>query len=80
MPSQRVFRDEDEGPQEADLERFGGETRPCPRCGKDIYDEAEWCHACGHVMSDGADKKVPAWVVVTAATAAAAFIAVLLLR
>jgi len=39
-----------EGPSEADLDRFGGDTRPCPMCHADLYDDAEFCHVCGHVL------------------------------
>ena len=58
----------DEGPDEADLERFGSATVPCPKCGADVYDEATWCHKCGHVLGDGTDGKRPAaWVFITVA-------------
>ncbi|GMV24343.1 MAG: hypothetical protein AMXMBFR58_03740 [Phycisphaerae bacterium] len=77
MPSQRSFSEVDEGPQDADLERFGGETRPCPSCGADVYDEVEWCHKCGHVFSQ-ADHKVPRWVLVTAVTLVAGFVVYLI--
>ena len=42
-----------EGPSRADLERFGGELKPCPECGKEVYDQAEVCHACGHAFGHG---------------------------
>lgn len=58
----------DEGPDEADLARFGSDTAPCPKCGADIYDESAWCHKCGHVLGDGSDgKSTPAWVFITVA-------------
>lgn len=79
MPSQRVYSEADEGPQDADIDRFGGETRPCPKCGTDLYDEAEWCHKCGHVLTP-ADTKVPAWVMITAATLIACFALFLIVR
>lgn len=80
MPSQRVYSESDEGPQDADLDRFGGDTRPCPKCGTHIYDEAEWCHKCGHVLSPAADSKVPTWVVITAVTLVVAFTFFLIVR
>lgn len=44
-----------EGPDEADLARFGGDTRPCPRCGGEIHDLADRCPNCGE-WSDGSDE------------------------
>lgn len=70
MPPPRTQREVDEGPDEADLERFGSATVPCPKCGAAVYDEAEWCHKCGHVLGDGTDgKKMPVWVYITVAVA-----------
>lgn len=67
-------RDIDEGPDEADLARFGSETIPCPACGSQVYDEAEWCHKCGHVMTEAAAAKgTPSWVFLTVAGLIAAF-------
>lgn len=40
----------DDGPSAADLERFGDVTRPCPNCGKSVYDDAEQCYHCGHAL------------------------------
>lgn len=40
----------DEGPSEDDLQRFGGEMRPCPACRAEMYDDSEWCPKCGHVL------------------------------
>ncbi len=80
MPSQREFRDADEGPQESDLQRFGGETRPCPKCGAEIYDEAEWCHKCGHVLSETTDHKVPAWVIAGAIALSVAIAMLIIFR
>lgn len=56
----------DGGPSEEDLERFGGVTRRCQACGKDVYDDAAVCYHCGHAM-DGADRdrRSPTWIVVT---------------
>lgn len=74
MPSQRVESDIDESPQEADLARFGGDTRPCPKCRAEVYDDSDWCHACGQVLSEPAkERPVPVWVVVTAAALVAGF-------
>lgn len=71
----RRDREEDvDEPQAADLERFGSETMACPKCGAEVYDEAEWCHKCGHVMGEG-DRAGPAgWVMVTVAVVVAALL------
>lgn len=56
---------EDEGPTQADIEKFGGDSRPCPHCGAMVYDDAEWCHKCGQVLGDGVEKPVSKrWVIV----------------
>jgi hypothetical protein len=60
----------DEGPSEADLEKFGGVTRPCPECGTELYDDAEICWKCGHAIS-GESKGLPIWVIVASVVALA---------
>ena len=44
----------DEGPQDIDLERLGGEdeseTIPCPACGEEIYEDAQRCPFCGQYV------------------------------
>lgn len=39
--------DLDEGPSEADLERFGDETIRCPSCGHRYWDQLDDCPRCG---------------------------------
>jgi len=39
-----------EGPSAEDLERFGGDTLDCPRCGYEVYDEASVCPRCGEIF------------------------------
>ena len=57
----------DESPQDGDLERFGGETRPCPECGTEVYDEAPFCHKCGRALeSQGDETPLPTWAKITA--------------
>lgn len=76
MPS-RI--DHDEGPSQADLRRFGGETTLCPSCGAGVYDDAEWCHKCGAVMhpdTPGPKK----WIVATVGLIIAGFVLAYLLR
>jgi hypothetical protein len=67
-----------EGPSDSDVARFGGETRPCPECRADVYDESEWCPKCGHAFSAeemaSATPGVKPWVVVTGVVVVAAFV------
>jgi predicted nucleic acid-binding Zn ribbon protein len=67
MATRRIRSDDerDEGPSEADLEKFGGVTRPCPECQTDLYDDAQICWKCGHALS-GEPKGLPTWMMVTA--------------
>lgn len=73
QPGNRPIDDDeiDEGPSEADLERFSGVTRTCPECGAEMYDDVEICWKCGHALS-GESKGIPVWIVVTAVLALAA--------
>lgn len=76
-------RDLDEGPSDADLDRFGGETTRCPHCGAEVYDEAEWCHKCGAVMEKEEEARKPTVfvaVVVGVVVAVMAFLLIGMLR
>ncbi|MGA0285833.1 MAG: hypothetical protein ACO3YY_03320 [Phycisphaerales bacterium] len=37
-----------EGPDAADLARFGGDTVGCPACGGEVHDLSDRCPECGH--------------------------------
>jgi uncharacterized protein (DUF983 family) len=65
----------DGGPSADDLEKFGGVTRTCPSCGKEVFDDASQCYHCGHAL-DGADHvKLPkTWVIVTVLAVIAAMV------
>ncbi|MFO0949783.1 MAG: zinc ribbon domain-containing protein [Isosphaeraceae bacterium] len=41
-------------------------TVPCPHCGRDIYDDSEWCPGCGRYLSreDAPGGGRPWWIVV----------------
>lgn len=43
-------REVDDGPTQADIERFGGVTRPCRSCRSDVYDDATMCPHCGQLL------------------------------
>lgn len=70
---------DDEGPSREDLARFGGETRPCPKCRADVYDEAEWCHKCGHVLSEADESGPSPWFLAGAAAVVVAIVLTLVL-
>ncbi|RMH27556.1 MAG: hypothetical protein D6693_05085 [Planctomycetota bacterium] len=46
------FDPDREGPSDADLERFGGDMRPCPVCRSSVYDGATVCPSCGAWLED----------------------------
>ncbi|MGQ0628020.1 MAG: zinc-ribbon domain-containing protein [Phycisphaerales bacterium] len=73
----------DEGPSEHDLQSFGGVTRPCPSCGKEIIDDAELCAHCGTAIEGTAQGSGPGyanWVVVTSVALVIGFGVLLLFR
>lgn len=59
----RARRTDDEGPTQADVERFGDVTRTCPSCRAALYDDAEICWKCGEAIVD--QPRTPRWIVVT---------------
>jgi predicted nucleic acid-binding Zn ribbon protein len=61
----RVDDGDIDAPQQADLDRFGDELDTCPKCRAKIYDDAEWCHKCGHVLGESQEHKVKPWVLIT---------------
>lgn len=53
----------DEGPSDADIERFGDAGDQggwCPDCGAQVYDEAEFCPDCGNQIGGRVLRKPPA--------------------
>jgi len=72
-PGERNDDELDEGPSEADLEQFGGVTRPCPECKTDLYDDAAVCWKCGHALSSE-PKGLPVWVMITAGVVVVGFL------
>ncbi len=48
--SKQQREESDDGPSEADLERFSGVTQRCPKCNTELYDDAEICWSCGEAL------------------------------
>ncbi len=72
-------RDIDEDPSAEDLERFSAETRACPECSTEVYDEASVCPRCGHIFegdAPGGATRMPMWAVAGAILALLAFLLV----
>lgn len=56
-----------DGPSAEDLDRFGDETRTCPHCGSEVWDQAKDCHVCGEEI-DAPPKgqpPLPMWAWIT---------------
>jgi predicted nucleic acid-binding Zn ribbon protein len=71
--SQRPHRDENEEEDDWDDEEDFGEedpdsedatTMPCPQCGADLYDDAEFCARCENYISqeDAPSESRPIWI------------------
>lgn len=62
-------REIDEDPSPEDLERFGGVTVTCPKCGCELYDDAAVCWKCGHTLSASDAARPPIWLIIAAGLA-----------
>lgn len=51
-----------DGPSAVDLDRFGAEVDPCPRCKEIIYDQSEICPQCGWYLGE-TPKSVSLWAI-----------------
>ena len=56
----------DEGPSEADIERFGDATQKCPECGTQLYDDVDVCWKCGHALASRREHTPMSMIVVLA--------------
>jgi uncharacterized Fe-S cluster protein YjdI len=62
------YDSDDDGPSPEDIERFGGATRRCPECRKDVFDDTAVCYHCGHAFegeSAGAAGRPKPWMIAT---------------
>lgn len=71
VPSRpRQARDEefDEGPSQEDIERFGDQTRTCPECRKEVFDDSAVCYHCGHAFENttAGSGKGKVWIIAVA--------------
>src|SRR5690242_3160825 len=67
----------DDGPQEADLARFGDVTIKCPECGTELFDDVALCWKCGRPVGAGApgeSKGPPTWAIVVVLVIVGAFV------
>lgn len=73
---QRTREELDELPSEEDIERFGDQTRTCPECKKEVFDDAAVCYHCGHAFerTTAGSTPSPKWVVATVVIIIAAFV------
>lgn len=55
LKSRRLSRQQseeaDDGPSDADIERFSDVTQRCPKCNTELYDDAEICWSCGEALT-----------------------------
>jgi len=68
-----------DGPSEADIEKFGAESRVCPECGSDMYDDSTFCPECGHALIDTTHSGMPKWAMVVVVVVLIAFVLVFVL-
>ncbi len=68
-----------EGPSEADLDRFGGDTDACPNCGEEVWHDAAICPSCRSAIQDRADSARKPWVMALGIAALVAFVLVFVL-
>ena len=64
VPDEGLDEGPDEGLSAEDLDRFSGDTAPCPSCGADIYHEAPQCAECGAWITPGAEGNGGVWKLV----------------
>lgn len=76
----RRFRDHEDGPTDADIERFSGVTQDCPSCGTTLYDDVDVCWNCGHALGSERRRPLPRWVWITAGVLLALALAGVLIR
>ena len=61
-----IYDDEDDDEEDlvdAPDDGDDDETIPCPHCLEPVYEDAEWCPACGHYLSrEDAPRRHPWWL------------------
>lgn len=66
----------DEDPDESDVdENDEADTRPCPYCGKQVYEHAELCPHCkSYISFENTASRRPLWIWITGIVLLAAMI------
>jgi uncharacterized paraquat-inducible protein A len=64
--------DEGDNPSDEDFtpdDNDSVDTRPCPRCGIDVYEDAERCPKCGTYLTKSSGSSIPRWAYIAAIVA-----------
>lgn len=69
----------DDGPTDADIERFSDVTQKCPKCGTELYDDVEICWNCGHALGSNSNPAKGVWIAIVVGVLLLAFVAVFVL-
>lgn len=67
---QDALYDPDEADQDDSDEEDPAETLPCPRCKKDVYEDADRCPYCGFFITPAAVSSGKTWWFIIAAVLA----------
>jgi hypothetical protein len=64
----------DDGPSDADIERFSDVTQKCPKCGTELYDDVEICWSCGHALTRSENPANGVWIAAVVGLIVLAFV------
>jgi predicted nucleic acid-binding Zn ribbon protein len=70
----------DEGPSEADIQRFGDVTQKCPQCGTELHDDAAVCWSCGHALAARSERRMSPVAIVVVVLLVIALVGFFVLR
>lgn len=77
-------RDDDfdpEGPDPSEMDPEDGlEVFDCPKCGKPVHEQSEWCPHCGTYLTEEDKSPPPKWIVIGAAVGIVATVGYILIR
>jgi len=75
----KEFDPDCEGPSDADLDRFGGDSAHCSNCGEEIWHDTPICPNCRTIVEERLDSSKKPWVVAVGVVALIAFVLVFVL-